>query len=268
MAPYPNVENKYADPVSLYTPADFLGWAQRAGWDPGPLPIGVIFAFQPFITTFLADHPERFSENFTLAPGNARVFLTNDAAGLVAVSCLNAGATTLVSQVENLLYLGDTRRFITIGTAGALVPDVRIADTCVLTAAVRDDGISQHYLPPARYVEPAGSLTDDLRSALRERIEGVTDRSTWTISTPYRCTAGEITEYVADGVTIVEEEAAALFAVTQARGGESAAAVVVSDVFRAGEFEVEWSDPVAPLLTVLEAAIVAIRASGERSPTT
>jgi uridine phosphorylase len=265
---YPNVAGKYADPVSLYTPADFLGWAQRAGWDPGPLPVGVVFAFQPFVTSFLADHPERFTENYTLAPGNARVFLTNDDAPSVGVSCLNAGATTLVSQVENLLYLGDTRRFVTIGTAGALVPDIRIADTCVLTAAVRDDGISQHYLPPARYVEPAGTLTDHLRAALRERIEGVTDRSTWTISTPYRCTAGEIAEYVADGVTIVEEEAAALFAITQARGGESAAAVVVSDVFRAGGFEVEWRDTVAPLLTVLDAAIAAIRSSYRRSTTT
>ena len=153
---YPNVPDKHADPVSLYTPADFLGWAQRAGWDPGPLPVGVVFTFQPFVTNFLADHPERFVENFTLAPSNARVFLTNDDDALVGVSCLNPGATTMVSQIENLLYLGDTRRFVTIGTAGALVPDIRIADTCVLTAAVRDDGISQHYLRPRATWNPPG----------------------------------------------------------------------------------------------------------------
>jgi uridine phosphorylase len=261
---FPNVPGTYAEP-SLYTPADFLGWARRAGWQPGPLPVGVVFTFQPFITGFLVAHPERFVESHALAPSNARVFLTGDDDALVGVSCLNPGATTLVSQIENLMYLGDTRRFVTMGTAGALVPDLNIADTCVLTAAVRDDGISHHYLPPARYVEPPGTLTDELRAALHERAVAVTDRSTWTVPTPYRCTAAEMAEYVAEGVTIVEEEAAALFAVSRALGAESAAAVVVSDVARAGGFEVEWRDPVEPLLTVLEAAIAAIRSSYGRS---
>ena len=256
--------DKYADPISLYTPADLLGWAQRAGWEPGPLPVGMVFAFQPFVTSFLIDHPERFVENHALAPSNARVFVTDDDAP-VGVSCLNPGATTMVSQIENLLYLGATRRFVTIGTAGALVSDLQIADTCVLTSAVRDDGISHHYLPPARYVEPAGTLTDDLRAALQERVDNVTDRSTWTVSTPYRCTAAEVAEYVADGVCIVEEEAAALFAVTQARNAESAAAVVVSDVARAGGFEVEWSDTVEPVRMLLESAIAAIRSSYRRT---
>ena len=261
---YPNVPGKYADPVSLYTPADFLGWAQRAGWTPGPLPIGIVFAFQPFLTQFLVDHPERFVENHMLAPSNARMFLTDDDDELVGVSCLNPGTTTMVSQIENIMYLGDTRRFVTMGTAGAINPDLRIADTCVLTAAVRDDGISQHYLPPARYVEANRNLTDDLRRALRERVEGVTDRTTWTVPTPYRCTAAELAEYTADGVSIIEEEAAALFAVAEARGAESAAAVVVSDVARAGGFDVEWRDTVAPLIAVLDAAIAAIRASVRR----
>jgi uridine phosphorylase len=267
---YPNVERKYADPVSLYTPADFLGWAQRAGWDPGPLPVGVVFTFQPFITSFLAGHPERFVENHTLAPSNARVFLTTDDDPVVGVNCLNPGATTMVGQIEHLVYLGGTRRFVSMGTAGALVSDMNIADTCVLTAAVRDDGISHHYLAPARYVKPAGTLTDELRAALHERVARVTDRSTWTVPTAYRCTAGELAEYVADGVTIVEQEAAALFAVTQVLGAESAAAVVVSDVARARGldnpvFEVEWRDTVEPLIVVLDAAIAAIRASFRRS---
>ena len=253
--------DKYADPISLYTPADFLGWAQRAGWDPGPLPVGIVFTFQPFVTSFLIDHPERFAENHALAPSNARVFVTIDDEAPVGVSCLNPGATTMVSQIENLLYLGDTRRFITIGTAGALVADLDIADTCVLTAAVRDDGISHHYLPPGRYVEPAGTLTDELRSALHERVDNVTDRCTWTVPTPYRCTAAEMAEYVADGVSIVEQEAAALFAITQARGAESAAAVVVSDVARAGAFEVAWKDTVEPIRVLLDSAVAAIRSS-------
>lgn len=264
---YPNVPGKYADP-SLYNPADFLGWAQRAGWDPGPLPVGVVFTFQPFVTSYLVEHPERFVENPALAPGNARVFVTIDDDALVGVSCLNPGATTMVSQIENLVYLGDTRRFVTIGTAGALASDLEIADTCVLTSAVRDDGISHHYLSPARYVEPAGTLTDDLRSALHERVEGVTDRATWTVPTPYRCTAAEMAEYVSEGVSIVEEEAAALFAITHVLGAQSAAAVVVSDVARAGGFEVEWRATVVLLRTLLDAAIVAIRSSYHGSTTT
>ena len=52
-------------------------------------------------------------------------------------------------------------------------------------------------------------------------------------------------------------EAAALLAATTALG-ESAAAVVISDVARADGVEVEWNDTVQPLLEVLDAAIPAL----------
>ena len=259
---YPHRPDKHRDPESRYTPADFLGWALRSGWDPGPLPVGVVFTFQGFLTRRLIEQPERFAEHPALAPSNARVFVTADDAPLVAISCLNPGATTMVSQVEHLLFLGDTRRFITIGTAGGLDLAMEIADTAVLTAALRDDGISQHYLAPARYVEPAGDLTGHLRAALAAQGVPTTDRVTWTVPVAYRSTATELAEYTADGVSVVEQEAASLFAVTTARRAESAAAVVISDLQRAeGTAEVEWRDTVKPLVTLLDAAIAAIRDS-------
>jgi len=88
--------------------------------------------------------------------------------------------------------------------------------------------------------------------------------TTWTVPTAYRTTAPEITEYVAEGVSIVEMEAAALFAVTTALGVESAAAVVISDVARVDGIEVEWRDTVQPLLAVLDAAIEACEPRGFR----
>jgi hypothetical protein len=75
---YPNVPDKYRHD-SVTGPGDFLDAARAAGWDPGPLPNGVVFNFSPVITQHLGEHEERFEENLTLAPSNARFFATSDA---------------------------------------------------------------------------------------------------------------------------------------------------------------------------------------------
>ncbi len=256
--PYPNTPGKH-EHDSVYTPADFLGWALRSGWDPGTLPVGVVFTFQGFLTRHLTDHPDDFVEAPALAPSNSRVFLTAGEPA-VAVSCLNAGGATMAAQMEHLLFLGDTRRFAVVGTAGGLVPDMQIAERALVTRALRDEGISHHYLPPGRYVDAPGGLTADLRAELRQRFGGVAERTTWTVPVPYRTTADEVAAYIAEGVSVVEMEIASLFAVAQARGAEAAAAVVISDVARVDGVEVEWRDANAPLVELLDAAIAAIRA--------
>ena len=63
---YPNLPDKHRFP-SLHRPADFLDAARAAGWDPGPIPRGVVFTFSPLVPAHLAEHPDRFAE--TPAPG-------------------------------------------------------------------------------------------------------------------------------------------------------------------------------------------------------
>ena len=58
------------------------------------------------------------------------------------------GAPAMSTVVETLGALG-TRRFVNLGAAGGLQPGDRVGDLVVCDAAVRDEGLSHHYLPPA-----------------------------------------------------------------------------------------------------------------------
>jgi uridine phosphorylase len=246
---YPNVAGKYADaPVS--GPGDFLDNARAAGWDPGPLPVGTVFTFSPVLTAQLAEDV-RFVENRTLAPANARYFMTVDEP-LVGVSCLVPGAPVLATQMLNQIHLG-VRRFIGIGTAGAIVDTLAPGDVVVITDAVRDEGVSHHLLPPARYVAADTALTAAL-------VPDAARGKTWTVAIPFVMTSRELEEYADEGVVSVELEAAALFAVAAARRAQAASAVVITDVTTPeGRIAEDWRAAAPRLPELLDAAVAAIR---------
>jgi uridine phosphorylase len=254
---YPNVLGKWDHP-SVTGPGDFLEAARAAGWDPGALPTAVLFTYSPVVTRFLAENPDRFTENPKLAPSNARFFVTADTAPLIGISCLGTGAGAVGTQIQNLIYLG-VRKFASIGTAGGLVESLEPGQIVLVTSAVRDDGVSQHFLPPARYIEPDELLTDRLRQALAVRLARAVEGRTWTVAVPYRMTAQEIREYTSEGVITTEMEAAAVFAIARAQRAESASAVVVTDVTTpAGRVREDWRASNPGLLQVVDAALDAL----------
>jgi uridine phosphorylase len=149
---------------------------------------------------------------------------------------MGIGAPAVAAQLEVLISLG-VREFLSLGTAGGLNADQSIGDVVVLNRAVRDEGVSYHYLPPQATVEPDDSLT----AALRDRLSGArilaTEGITWTTDAPYRETAEEIAHYRDAGVLTVEMEAAALFAIAEIRRVALASAVVLDAVI---------GDPIGP----------------------
>lgn len=247
---YPVVADKWRNP-SLHGPAEFLGAALAAGWDPGAIPVGAVFVFDHRLRAYVEQRPDS-AEAPALAPGNARVFRI----GPAIVSCLSPGATAMVTQMQNLGYLG-ARRFAIVGAAGSISEDVLPGATVIPTAAVRDDGISQHYLPPARYARPAKALSERLRRLLPNALGG----STWTVPIPYRMTSRELGLHRADGVVAVEMEAAALFAVAEAIGVEAAAVLAISDQTTAAGHVEDWPATTEPLKRALDAALLAVAAT-------
>ena len=129
----------------IYNAATFLDVAKRNGWKPGRLPTALIFVFQNVYTNHLIDDP-RFVEDTSMAVGNGRYFVTVDEP-IIAVSCMSGG-TAFVSQVENQVALGGAKRFVILNTAGGLGVDLEAGEIAVIKQAIRDDGISDHYLPP------------------------------------------------------------------------------------------------------------------------
>ena len=246
---YPLSPDKWRD-ASVAGPESFLGPALRSGWDPGPAPVTTVFTYDPMLTAHVRGQGERFTHAPNLA-GNGASFATGPAEAPTWLSCTGVGPSACTMELENLRFLG-CRRFLSVGIAGALDPALGIGDLVLLTSALRDDGLSQHYLEPARYAHPSPALTAQLRAALTAAGETFVEGSTWTSPTPNRATAAEIATYRDEGVRTVEMEAAALFAVGQALDVEVASAVVISDSVTPDESVSGYMDALPRLLRLLD----------------
>ncbi|MEQ7124429.1 nucleoside phosphorylase [Actinopolymorpha sp. B11F2] len=147
------------------------------------------------------------------------------------VGGIGVGAPAAAMLVEELGAHG-VRQFIVIGMAGALQSDQEPCGFVVGDRALRDEGVSHHYLPPGRYSGPSADLTARLTHEVRATSGTASVRvgTTWTTDAPYRETAEEVRSYRAEGILTVEMEAAAAFAVAEVRGYEAAAGFVVSDL--------------------------------------
>ncbi|HEV7677540.1 MAG TPA: nucleoside phosphorylase [Candidatus Dormibacteraeota bacterium] len=148
------------------------------------------------------------------------------------------GAPIVAAQAEELIALGATH-LVSVALAGGLQPDLAPGTIVVSQSAIRDEGTSHHYLPPARTVCADPSLTASLVAALSGAGAVVRAGRSWSTDAPYRESADEVNAYQAQGVLAVDMEVAALFAVAQARGVAAAAVLVVGDNLSGGE----WRPP-------------------------
>lgn len=127
------------------------------------------------------------------------------------------GAPFAVLVAEELFASGCTV-LLSITSAGKVAPDV--PDTCVLLIdrALRGEGTSDAYLPPAPVVEADTILVDAIQRNLERASLPVLRGTSWTTDAPFRETASALATARAEGAQVVEMEAAALYAFAQAGG--------------------------------------------------
>jgi uridine phosphorylase len=127
------------------------------------------------------------------------------------------GAPIACGLLEEVIAFG-CRKFIVCGGAGVLDKEIAVGHLVVVTSAVRDEGVSYHYLLPGREVlaHPAGVAV--LQKVLSAHSLPFRLGKTWTTDAPYRETPARIASRRAEGCLAVEMEAAALMAVAEFRG--------------------------------------------------
>jgi uridine phosphorylase len=248
---------------AIYKSADFIGWAHSQGWDPGPLPAGMVFTSSTHLTRYLTGHPECFELSTTLTPANGQVFVTVEEP-LVAIACLGVGAPGVATEVEHLVHLG-VKRFIAVGPAPAVSMEVQQGDCVIVDKALRDDGVSQHYLEPARYAFPDPDLSQHLFDVATDRKLNPVRGPTWTVPTPYRTTTTELEMFRAEGVLTTELSTAALLAVATSLGASAASAVIVTRNLGTPYVPRRPDSPSDATLRLLEAAIDTIQAEENTS---
>lgn len=169
------------------------------------------------------------------------------------------GAPFAVLVAEQLFASG-CRLLVSITSAGRIAPDLSAAPHFVLIErALRDEGTSHHYRPPAAFSEaPDPALLDRVAAELRANEPALLLRrgATWTTDAPFRETEAAIAAALARGCLAVEMEAAALYAFAAATGRSVLCFAHVTNAMGRdeGDFEKGEADGAAASLRALAAA--------------
>lgn len=126
------------------------------------------------------------------------------------------GASASVQFLDWLIGHG-VKNVISAGSCGALVP---LSENAFLvpTRALRDEGASYHYLPPARFVETSEAVREVILRVLDTHGLKYTECVTWTTDGFFRETRDMVAHRREEGCAVVEMECAALAACAQFRG--------------------------------------------------
>lgn len=145
---------------------------------------------------------------------------------------------SLAAVCAERVLAGGVEAIVACGGAGAVVPELALGHVVVVDAAIRDEGTSYHYLPPALEVSARRSVVDVLRSTASEAGVPHTVGKTWTTDGFFRETPQRIQRRRDEGAIVVEAEAAALLAVGRFRD------VAIGQYLFAGDdvSGVEWDD--------------------------
>ncbi len=222
--PLPNFAGKHALDA-FFSPADFVAYKREQGPYPDfVVPEGVILSYQPSLVRHILATEE--TEQVDFASGMTLLSATGGRVGVVGGFGIGAPAASTIA--EELIAIG-VRRFMSLGTAGSLQKNLAIGDLTVCDRAIRDEGVSHHYLAGEMFSHPTPELTATFIEQINQLGHDPVVGPSWTIDTPYRETVEEARHYQQEGVLTVEMEAAALFAVAQYRGVEIASGFAISD---------------------------------------
>ena len=176
------------------------------------------------------------------------------------------GAPFAVLLAEQLFVSG-CRFLVSMTSAGQIVARGPPPYFVLIDRALRDDGTSYHYLPPAEFAEADSALVDSAFGVLSGLAEPVYCGASWTTDAPFRETSAAIERGRAQNILAVEMEAAALYAFARARGKPVLCFAHVTNQMAvvAGDFEKGEADGAKASLAVIAAAARAWRgAAGPR----
>ncbi|SRR6266849_517418 len=203
---------------SMFTPQNLLREARRQkGLLPGTVP--EICILDP--DGDLVDHlrsSDRLSPHDTWACYHTRLdtFAHEDMSYGVIGRVVGAPFAVLVAEE---LFASGCRLLISITSAGQILPLSPPPYVILIDKALRDEGTSYHYVPPAPY--------SHLHPALHEMVCAYWDHrrvllhvgASWTTDAPFRETEAMIARCRAKGILAVEMEAAALYAALAGQAG-------------------------------------------------
>jgi len=179
----------------------------------------VVCFFQDIIAELLREHDARLLFDLRSEMGAHPIYEVALRGMRLAVFHPGVGAPLAAGLLEEVIALGG-RKFIACGGCGVLDSAIALGHVLVPHAAVRDEGTSYHYLPPAREVAASPRAVAAIEAVLKSAGTEYLKTRTWTTDALYRETPERVKRRREEGCLAVEMEAAAFFAVAQFRAVE------------------------------------------------
>ncbi|MEO9188555.1 MAG: nucleoside phosphorylase [Acetobacteraceae bacterium] len=175
------------------------------------------------------------------------------------------GAPFAVLVAEQMFASG-CRLLLSVTSSGQITLARTPPYFVLIDRALRDEGTSHHYLPPALFADADPALVEVVMGALAGGSPPVVRGATWTTDAPFRETAAAIAAARAHGVLAVEMEAAALYAFARASGNPVLCFAHVTNQMAVaeGDFEKGEANGAPDALRLLTATARAWRAKGVR----
>jgi uridine phosphorylase len=211
----PILRNKNYEQTSVFTPANLLREARRQK----DIPVGEV----PEICVL--DPDGDFSRHLRVSGALRKTYwacyhtelydLELDGTTVGVLGCA-VGASFAVLVAEELFASG-CRFLISVTSAGQLVPVRNPPYFVLIDRALRDEGTSYHYMSPGAYAHIQGNALAVAQRVLTSSANMV-QGGAWTTDAPFRETEEAIAFARSENLLAVEMEAAALYALAEAKG--------------------------------------------------
>jgi uridine phosphorylase len=146
----------------------------------------------------------------------------------IVVSYAPLGSAAAGGLLEELIALG-IKRVIACGSSG-LIGDFDAKKFLLVNKAIRDEGLSYHYLEPSVYVETNPTLNQLIKEELNTKGIEYKEGIAWTTDAFYRETKTRIDIRRKEGAIAVEMECAGLAAVAKYRNIQFSQLLYFSDI--------------------------------------
>lgn len=183
------------------------------------LPDRAVYAFLgERVDNYAAAHGARLAGEIESVTKRYPVYILEHKGVELALCQAPMGAPAAVHLLECLIG-GGAKTVLSAGCCGALEPFPE-GEFLVPARALRDEGTSYHYAPPARYIEINDKIRAAFRRELAERGLGCREVTTWTTDGFFRETRDLVACRRAEGCSVVDMECAALAACAALRGAD------------------------------------------------
>lgn len=217
------------DPI--LTPKELLEYRRATGsLQEFPPPETVIFAPQKSLSNYvLRKYSAKQIKGFL-----GEFYLLKKFNGKVALSTgFGIGAPVIAGLTDEFIALG-AKQFVLIGMAGGLQENLSAGSMVLSTGAIRGEGVTRHYLPPAEIVESSIQMVDRAGDALSKNDIEFSKGITWTTDAPFRELRKDVLEFQRRGILAVDMEAAGMLGVAKSYQLSAFAAFSIADMLSGG----------------------------------